>query len=563
VRIRVGVALLLAIAAAGALVILLGGRGETPPSRTDEPRGLVPPESEPVRLPPTPEPAPTEPEPTDPTVEVEVPTPPPDKVETEPPAEVAPPPPPPDPVVEKTPEPTKAPDPVVEKEPEPPVARDPVVKEAPKTTSPEKPPEEKPALVAGTEAAPLPGPVDDPADLPTPEEIEEREPPAPGKSRPVRDSALAAVNSALRIMTADGRIQFKVTGRLYLDAALMNAEQNLEDLVGDFESGGEFRAARIGLLGVMEFVEFKIDYDIAGGDTLVGEPDLKDLWIGVRDVPVVGRLRFGRMKEPLGLEQWMSGNARTFMEPALPKALTIGRNPGLLAFDTTLSGRLCWWAGVFGHTQDNRQVGSLGANISARVTGTPWYEEKGRKLLHLGISGSYRPSHSDEMSIASRPEVHLAPTIVGTPEFTAARQHFLGVEAALMNGPYSLQGEVQHYSVDTTGDGGRSNFWGAYLYGSVILTGEHRVYRNGQFRRPRVAKFAFEDGLGGAWELAARVSHLDLSSGDMDGGVVTDATLGLTWYTDNHSRFMINYVHSHRRSVGSANILACRLQIDF
>jgi len=251
------------------------------------------------------------------------------------------------------------------------------------------------------------------------------------------------------------------------------------------------------------------------------------------------------------------------MEPALPKALTIGRNPGFLAFDTTLSGRLCWWAGVFGHTPDDQQFGSLGTNFSARVTATPWYEEKGRKLLHLGISGSYRPSRSDEMSIASRPEAHLAPTIVDTPEFTAARQHFLGVEAAWLSGPYSLQGEVQHYSVDTTDGGGRSDFRGAYLCGSVILTGEHRVYRNGQFRRPRVAKFAFDDGLGGAWELAARLSHLDLSSGDMDGGVVTNATLGLTWYTDNHSRFMINYVHSDRRGVGSANILQCRLQIDF
>ncbi len=275
--------------------------------------------------------------------------------------------------------------------------------DAPSAREPEVPPKKEKELLPGKEVAPLPGPVDDPADLPTPEEIEEGTAPAPGEEPPAQDTLLAGLNDFLRVMTLDGRIQIKFTGRLYLDAALMSAEQELDDLVGDFNSGGQFRAARIGLLGVIDWFEFKIDYDIAGGQTLVGEPELKDLWFGARDVPLLGRLRLGRMKEPLGLEQWMSGNARTFLEPGLPKAITIGRNPGVLAWGTELGGRLSWWVGVFGHTPNQQQFGTPGRNLSSRICGTPWFQDKGKRLVHVGLSTSFRSGRAEEMSIAQRP----------------------------------------------------------------------------------------------------------------------------------------------------------------
>ncbi len=138
----------------------------------------------------------------------------------------------------------------------------------------------------------------------------------------------------------------------------------------------------------------------------------------------------------------------------------------------------------------------------------------------------------------------------------------MGLEAAYKSGPFSLQGEWQRSSVLTESHG-RASFWGAYVYGSYILTGEDRVYRNGRFQRPRVRSVAFDSGIGGALEIAVRLSHLDLSSGNLNGGIVTDGTLGLTWYMDDHSRFMVNYIRSNRRGVGSVNILQCRLQIDF
>lgn len=566
-RIRLGIALLLLTLAGGGLLVALRNRKEPPPAPPLEPPGVIAPAVSP-ELPPSRKPVESRPV-ADPGAPLEtVPR------ELDLPSE-------PDgvtvrdgaglelhtttegvntPVVEATP-----PKPPVETVPE-------VVPDPPVAPPPEEPPEEPPGqgeedaedstLVTGKDAAPLAGPIDDPSDLPTSEEIEEGRPPEAEKVPPKEETFLSNLNDFMRIMTLDGRIHLKFTGRLYIDAALMNAEQSLEDTVGDFNDGWEFRAARLGVLGVIDWFEFKVDYDIAGGQTLIGEPDLKDLWIGARDIPVIGRLRVGRMKEPLGLEQWMSGNARTFLEPGLPNALTSGRNPGVLAWATELEGRLFWWAGVFGQPSGSNQFGVFGKNLAARVCGTPLFDPEEKRLLHLGLSASLMLSESDEMSIAQRPEAHLAPNIVFTPDCVARNQNFVGLEAAYRDGPFSIQAEWMRYHVNSA-DQGAATYWGAYLYGSYILTGEYRRYRNGAFLRPQVAQAAFTEGIGGALEIAARLSHLDLNSGQLEGGTVTDGTLGLTWYMDDHSRFMLNYIRTDREGVGTANILQCRLQIDF
>jgi phosphate-selective porin OprO/OprP len=63
-----------------------------------------------------------------------------------------------------------------------------------------------------------------------------------------------------------------------------------------------------------------------------------------------------------------------------------------------------------------------------------------------------------------------------------------------------------------------------------MLTGEQRAYREAthSLGRLAVSRPTLGSGGPGAWELAARYSHTDLSDGYVDGGVMNNFTLGLT-----------------------------------
>src|SRR5262249_9041808 len=60
--------------------------------------------------------------------------------------------------------------------------------------------------------------------------------------------------------------------------------------------------------------------------------------------------------------------------------------------------------------------------------------------------------------------------------------------------------------------------------------------------------FSFEGGGWGAWEIAGRVSMMDLNdqlgtATGIAGGRQTVYTAGLNWYVNRNIRFMFNYLH--------------------
>jgi len=124
----------------------------------------------------------------------------------------------------------------------------------------------------------------------------------------------------------------------------------------------------------------------------------------------------------------------------------------------------------------------------------------------------------------SRPESNLAQILVDTGEFAADNELRLGLEAAQVWGPLSLQSEFMVSEVEAKGSAGDPTFPAFYFMGSYILTGEHRLYRKnvGAFGR------VHPETRGGAWELMGRYSDLDLDSEDITGGVLHDWTPGST-----------------------------------
>jgi phosphate-selective porin OprO/OprP len=126
------------------------------------------------------------------------------------------------------------------------------------------------------------------------------------------------------------------------------------------------------------------------------------------------------------------------------------------------------------------------------------------------------------------------------------------------------------------GHQGQANvdFWGVYAQVSFFLTGEHRPYEPdyGRFGRVRPkANIDPAEGGFGAFEVAARYSYLDLDDRNVQGGRLSDVTLGLNWYLFPNARIMLNYIHadlSDREAPafdvsGTGDIVQTRFQVDF
>jgi phosphate-selective porin len=113
------------------------------------------------------------------------------------------------------------------------------------------------------------------------------------------------------------------------------------------------------------------------------------------------------------------------------------------------------------------------------------------------------------------------------------------------------------------------SFFGVYGQASYILTGEQHPYeaKNGVFGAPIPAHpFSFRTFRGlGAWEVAARLSHLDLNDGYIQGGRETNVTLGVNWYLNENVRMALNYVHGEigrDTYEGAMDAVQWRMQLD-
>jgi len=387
-------------------------------------------------------------------------------------------------------------------------------------------------------------------------------------------------NNGINIARNDGTVKLKLGGRIHFDwgsirpdSALRRNEEN--GVYGDNAlkgDGVEFRRARIQMSGTLwENFLFKAQYDFAGSDA-----DFTDVYLGVKNIPVVGTLLFGQMREPFSLEVRTSSNYITFMERALPiGAFTPRRNSGIRANNTLFNERLTWSIGAFyGDTDsdgDSNFDDVTNADLTFRFTGLPFYAHNGEKLLHLGLGYSYemRDEGKTTARYRTRPESHLTNArLVDTGRIDLDSANLINPELALVWGPLSLQGEYFWTELDSKA-AKDPTFQGAYLYGSWFITGEHRPYITSSARFGRVIpKGNFWDNGPGAWELATRWSWVDLNDKRVKGGEETNYTLGVNWYLNPNYRLMFNYVYADVKDRadaedGSTDIYQMRFQVDY
>ncbi|MGA2026162.1 MAG: porin [Syntrophobacteraceae bacterium] len=334
-----------------------------------------------------------------------------------------------------------------------------------------------------------------------------------------------------------------------------------------------------------------------------------DVWVGVKDIPYIGRIKVGQMYEPLSIEQLTSDNWNTFMEKALPvNAFIPGRNAGIQMQNTACNDRIGWMVGYFFQQQaavtwNGVPLDTTGdlfsphldaAQIATRLTALPWYENNGEHLLHIGVgyTHEFRSDHVTSATTASSgffnpgsldfkssPEANLFSPLVDTGYFLARGVDIVDPEIAFVYGPFSAQAEymyvhasdVENYAngnaLSRTEPYGSANFYGWYAQASYFITGEHRNYNKtpsptdyqGSFGRiiPKCNFNPYTGGMG-AWEVAVRVSQLDVNdwAAGFSGGCETDYTVGLNWYLNPNVMVKMNYVRAvvDAHNVGSSSL---------
>lgn len=178
------------------------------------------------------------------------------------------------------------------------------------------------------------------------------------------------------------------------------------------------------------------------------------------------------------------------------------------------------------------------------MTGLPWYEDEGKRYLHLGAGYNYVAPNGRFGGFRSIPEFFngthdsasngtagtSTPTLInGTPFFVNTGNFFMnhynlvGTELLWVEGPITVQSEFMYLRAQRN-TGNAANFAGFYTQMGNLLTGEYRPYmrKAGALDRIKVlCPFgnSNETGYGwGGWEIAQRFSYVDLNSGTIRGG---------------------------------------------
>ncbi|MHC4955583.1 MAG: OprO/OprP family phosphate-selective porin [Planctomycetota bacterium] len=339
-----------------------------------------------------------------------------------------------------------------------------------------------------------------------------------------------------------------------------------DDFGSPVDDNGVFvRQARIGVLGRMYgHVLYGLNLDFGRGD-----PALIDVFVGLADLGRFGTILFGHQREPFGLEGTTPVPFLPLMERASStRAFALGRNVGIRLHDVVMDGRMTWWAGVFRETNRFAQGnGSGGYTFTARVTGLAIRDTEDR-LLHLGVSFTFRNPANDTTRYRARHGPAQGERLVDTGQITANREVRTALEGALRLGPLVLQSEG--YFADVSGLGADANFWGAYFTVSYWLTGEAEAYSESAAVWDRVTpKRFFHDGTDGkgAWMVALRFDHVDLTDGGIDGGEMDTISASVTWLWNPNSRvkFTLVYADVDGGPEGSGSIVTgiFRFQWDF
>ncbi len=371
----------------------------------------------------------------------------------------------------------------------------------------------------------------------------------------------------LHIENRDKSVKIKMGGRIQMDWMFIEQDSVMDQLFFTPGNGVEIRRARFFTSGsIYKNIDFKLQIDFANNALTI-----KDAWIKFKHIPVVGNLKVGHMKEPLGLNTLTSSKYLTMMERPVSSYLDLDRRLGAMIYRQHFDRRFSWQLGVFYPSIASSKYIGNAYHITGRISGTPVYKVSDTKynVLHLGISSSHSYLDNSNLVLRFRPEAHLAPKYMVIKVDDMKNLNITNLEFAYVFNSLSFQSEVHFYEFSHADTAyAKSSYQSAHYYATIswFITGEHRNYSKKKtvFDKVRPRK-NFGDGGPGAFELAFRYSHTDFNSGDFNGGLMDNYTLGLNWYLNPAVKIAANYIYTVSKSYyeGHSNIFQMRFQVAF
>ena len=424
-------------------------------------------------------------------------------------------------------------------------------------------------------------------------------------AKPAAPRITQSATSKFAIESADGQYSVGLTGALQGDVGYYPGFDAKNKSIGpqNLNSGFNARRARIGVTGKAagDFTyTFIYDAGNSSDATPKGIENASVNYVGIKGVSI----DFGYANQLFTLDQSTSSYDTLFMERATPSNIATNLNTGdnrsgigARYFNDRL------WVGAYvtgpavgdAHAQGER-IGAF-ERVAYQVLSDPDYS------LHVGfgidelikapLNNGAAPSTTQtvdlttgkittsnvpspySISLSDQPELRVDTTTFAstgtlgslTNPVTGAQIYDLELAGNWHN--FFAQGEYFHYDINRRGLDTVS-FDGGYGEVAWTITGESHKYLPGSAAYTRIIPaHAFDpsQGFWGAWEVAGRVSYIDLTSNftpgtaisstsqpsAVNGGKQTSFTAGLNWYPNNYMRFELDYIHTDYDKANSSS----------
>lgn len=403
-------------------------------------------------------------------------------------------------------------------------------------------------------------------------------------------SMSAKWNNGLEVATKDEAFRVHVGGRWQFDTSWFDADPAVQsNLPGGvmYHDGVDFRRARLRIDGTMyEVIDFAMEYDFVNGfrernaanqPTDIDVTAITDLWLELSSLPI-GRLRIGNQKEAIGFDHLVSSRFLPFMERSYNQDTFYGGSfngfsPGAALYRNIWDDRASWNIGIYKPTNNVFAFSTNDSDyaVTGRITYLPVYENEGRQLVHLGLSGRQATTYDDRIRFRTRDAIRAGastqwPVPADISVFGDTMQ-WLNLEFAAVQGPWTMQAEwlfsntTDARRIDANGNPvgpavSNLHYQGGYVQLLYFLTGESDNYSLERMAFDRVKPLenffwvAGEDGCNyfarGAWQVGARYNYLDLNDQGINGGELHNVTAGLNWFFNPNTKWQFNYVATYR-----------------